>query len=415
MFALIDCNNFFASCEMVFNPKLKNKPVVVLSNNDGCVIARSKEAKKLNIKMADPIFLHKNLVESKLLHVFSSNFTLYGDMSKRVMQTLLTFLLPIEIYSIDEAFLKINKDLDLLNLGKIIKDRIYKWTGIEVSIGIAKTKTLAKLATEIAKKNTENNGIFILTDPKKIKDQLLKTDVVDIWGIGKNLQKRLYRLGVFSALDLLNTDSFLIKKKLSVNVYKTCLELQGISCLKLEDISQKKSILSSRSFSKKISDLTTLEKAISKFTSIAAEKLRKQKLHANFLTVFIRTSFHSQDPFYSNSYGMKLPISTSYTPDLITYSKKALKLIFKKGFLYKKAGILLNDFSSEEHIQLDFFKKSNNKKKNALMEVVDKINHKSNKKAIFFASDGTEKKYITSGDFKSKKCTTSFDELLEVK
>jgi len=414
MFVLVDCNNFYASCEKLFNPKLKNKPVVVLSNNDGCVIARSKEAKKLNIKMADPIFLHRDLIKNNLLHVFSSNFTLYGDISQRVMKTLDTFFFPMEIYSIDEAFLYINKDIDLFSLGRLIKQRVYMWTGIEVSVGIARTKTLAKLANEIAKKG---NGLFVLTEQNEIELVLKKTDVEDIWGIGFNFKKKLYRLGIYTAYDLANSDDFLIKKKLSINGLKTAFELRGIKCFDLNHgPSSKKSICTSRSFAKKITNLKDLKKAIACFVSIAAKKLRKQKMHSGFLSVFIATDFFSKkNDFYSNSCHITFPTPTSYTPDLIGCAKKCLEKIFKEDLFYKKAGVILSDFTDENYEQRDMFCKLKTKKTKSLMKIMDDINYKANKKAIFFAAEGIDKVYNSLSNMRSKKHTTSFDELLEIK
>jgi len=418
MFALVDCNNFYASCEKIFNPKLKNKALVVLSNNDGCIIARSKEAKLLNIKMGDPIFKYQELIKKNIIHVFSSNFTLYGDMSQRVMKTLESFSFPMEIYSIDEAFLELNRvnieDMQyLLNLAKNIKERVYKWTGIEVSIGIAKTKTLAKLASEIAKKNS---GFCVLTQKNDIKNILKKTPLDDIWGIGSKLKKRLYRIGLYSAYDLAIKDSDFIKKYLSVNVVKTALELNEVKCIEIDQVSvSKKSICTSRSFEKKIDNLKDLERAISSFITIAAKKLRDQNMHTNFLSVFIMTSFHSKDPFYSNSTQITLLNPTSYTPDLISYAKKGLKKIFKQGFLYKKAGVILSDFTDKNFSQMDFFSKLSNQNKDSLMEVIDKINKKSNKKAVFFAAEDFQKKYKSSSKLRSFKYTSSWDELLKVK
>ena len=406
-----------ASCEKLFNPKLKNKPVVVLSNNDGCVIARSKEAKKLKIKMGAPIFEYKELIKKKIIHVFSSNFSLYGDMSMRVMKTLESFLFPIEIYSIDEAFLDLtNQNIDYLTFAKNLKEKVYKWTGIDVSAGIAKTKTLAKLANEIAKKQ---KGYIVLTDKKDILKTLKNTALEDVWGIGNQLKKRLYRLGIYSAFDLAIADPELIKK-ISITILKTALELNQKTCFKCENVPEaKQSICTSRSFANKVSSLKDLEKAISSFVAIAAKKLRKQKMLANFLTIFISTSFHSKDPFYANSCSISLPTATSFTPNLITHAKKALKMIYKNSYLYKKAGIILSDFSSKEFVQNDLFTKLDEKHKNDLMKIIDEINYKANKKAIFFASEGIKNKkpskIISSSKMRSNKYSTSFDELLEVK
>jgi DNA polymerase V len=414
MFALIDCNNFYASCEKIFNPKLKNKAVAVLSNNDGCIIARSKEAKKLNIEMGSPIFKYKDLVQNNILHIFSSNFVLYGDMSKRVMQTLKSFLIPMEIYSIDEAFLDLTtlnlNYTELLNLAAQIKNRIYKWTNIEVSVGIGKTKTLAKLANKQAK----SKGIFILCG-NNIEHILKKTDLDDIWGINKNLKKRLYKIGIYSAFDLKNANPILLKKSLSINVVKISFELNEKKCLDInENFRNKKSICSSRSFAEKIENFNDLKKSLCSFAAIATKKLREQRQKANFLSVFITTSFHSDDPFYSNSYQLSLPFATSYTPDILKYATCALKKIYKKNYLYKKTGIILSSFTCENALQTDFFRPLPNFKKDALMKTLDSINKKK-KNSIFFASEKIDQKYKSSSKMLSFKFTTSLDELLIVK
>ncbi|MFA6119029.1 MAG: Y-family DNA polymerase [Parachlamydiales bacterium] len=413
MFVLVDCNNFFASCEILFNPKFKNKPVVILSNNDGCVIARSKEAKKLNIKMGDPIFRYKQLVQSDILKVFSSNFTLYGDISIRVMKTLETFMLPMEIYSIDEAFLYIDKEIDFFTLAKTIKEKIYKWVGIEVSIGIAKTKTLAKLANRSAK-NT--NGISILSDKNDLEKILKATSIEEIWGIGSKLKKRLYQLDIYSAYDLAKANEYLIKKNLSVNVYKTSLELNEVKCFECEEIQEsKKSITTSRSFAEKIDNINDLEEAISSFVAMTSEKLRESKLKAGFMTIFVMTSPFAKDNYYSNYINITLPIATSFTPNLISHAKNGLKKIYKEGFLYKKAGVILSNFTDESAIQEDFFTNVDDASKKRLMKTVDEINYKSNKKTVFFGSEGIKKKYKSSSNMRSKNFTTSFDELIKVK
>ncbi len=414
MYALIDCNNFFASCEELFNPKLKNKPLVVLSNNDGCIISRSKTAKKMNIKMGDPIFLYKDLIEAKKLLVQSSNFTLYGDMSNRVMQTLKSFSLPMEIYSIDEAFLYIDDNYPgLEELASELKEKTTKWTGIPVSVGIATTKTLAKLANETAKKE---KGTIVLKSKEEIDLLLKKTDVADIWGIGRNLTKRLNRLSIYSAYQLKQSPEALIKKHLSVNVLKTLLELNGTSCFEcLESPNPTKSIIRSRSFSSKVTSLKEIEEAISLFASLAAEKLREDKLTANMLSVFLNTSYHSQDPFYANTAHFTFPLATSYTPEIIKYAKMAIKKIYKEGYLYKKAGVVLSNLTSSDHLQEDLFEKKDLEKQKKIMKAFDKINLKANKKALFFASEGIDQNWKSLSKLRSQRYTTSFDELKKVK
>ncbi len=416
MFLLIDCNNFYASCEVVFNPKLKNKPLVILSNNDGCVIARSKLAKKMNIPMGSPIFQCKDLIDCKKLAVLSSNFTLYGDMSSRVMDIIESFSYPMEVYSIDEAFIEID-DNDHNNLEKIansIYKKIYKWTGLDVTIGISKTKTLAKLATTIAKNSDKN--VCILNDAQEINKILENIETKEIWGIGRNLYKKLKRINIFSAKELIEKDELFIKKHLNSLGMKTVLELKGISCLPIEDIHEaQQSILCSRSFHMPITQYEDLLEAVSSFVSTAAKKLRENRLKTSFISVFIRTSYFKNE-YYSNSSNINMPSSTSYTPKLLSIAKDLLTKIYKKDVNYKKAGVLLGDFHNYNNIQNDFFEDTKNEHtKDKAMEVVDKINKKYRKNKIYFASESINNNWKKISSNKSKKYTTSWDELLLVK
>jgi DNA polymerase V len=412
MFALIDCNNFYASVEELFLPKIKNHPVIVLSNNDGCVIARNKKAKELNIKMGDPIFYYKKLIENKKIFIFSSNFTLYGDISNRIMQIIKSFNYEMEIYSIDEAFIYIDEIIDYEKLLKEIKNKIKKYVGIDVSIGLAKTKTLSKLAGFYAKKET---GIFILDDKNKIDEYLKKTDPSDIWGIGKQLNDRLKNLYIFNGYDFKYYNENIIKKKLSINAVKTKLELNETVCCRLnESIKSRKSISSTRSFYSKLSTIDSLYEKISYFAASVAKKLRDKKLKTSYLSIFISTSFFNEDKKYFNSLSTTLDAATSNTTILIKQAKRLLKEIYKAGYYYKKAGVMVSNLSNENEKQNDFFAKKDNENFLKLLKKIDLINYKKNKKLIYFAAEGIQKN-ISKSEMKSKKYTTDFNEILKVK
>jgi len=410
MFALIDCNNFYASCERVFNPKLKNKAICVLSNNDGCVIARSNEAKKMGIKMGQPAFQLKELVRTKQLTLLSSNFTLYGDMSDRVMQTLRDFGFDMEIYSIDEAFLHLPfPEFEAEKVAEEIRSRILKWTGIPVSVGVANTKTLAKLANRIAKKGA---GTFVLTD--NTDEILAKTPLTDIWGIGKRCALRLSKSSVLTAKAFIEKEDLWIRKKLGVTGLKTALELRGTPSFSLEDAPEpKKSILCSRSFKDPILDLKTLEERLSKYTANALIKLRKQKMHAASISIFIATSPFEESTYYANSCTITLPLPSDYTPKFLDLMKKGLARIFKESKRYKRAGVILADFSSIKGLQTDLFSSvEKDPRKKEAMRMLDKINAKYDKEALFFAAEGLSKNFRKSHS--TPKYTTSWNDLIRV-
>lgn len=410
LFFLIDCNSFFVSCERVFNPKLWGKPVVVLSSNDGCVVARSKEAKKLGIPMGAPAFQYKQLFRDRGVFVYSSNFTLYGDISQRVMQVIQQFSSDYEIYSIDEAFLSITTD-DPLSIAREIRARVLRWTGIPVSVGIAPTKTLAKVANHIAKKDEQ--GVHLLHDPIEIDRTLAQFPLDDIWGIGRNLSRRLKGHGIFTPLQFKNSADTWIQKSFSVVLLKTALELRGISCLPLDEVeAPNKSITCSRSFGSPVTTLFQLEEAISSYTARAAEKLREQGLSASFLTVYLTTSPFIADP-YSNSATASIPEPTDYTPQLITIAKKCLQGIFREGYSYKKVGVILNDLSSKTAHQLDLFSTPTPNRGRA-MDVLDQINGVYGRNALQFAAEGIEKPWKMRRCHTSARFTTHWDELLTV-
>ena len=409
---LIDCNSFFVSCERVFNPKLWNKPVVVLSNNDGCVVSRSKEAKKLGIPMGAPAFQYQKLFEEKEVFVYSSNFTLYGDLSQRVMQVLEQFSPNIEIYSIDEAFLSIATE-DPLDLAHTIHQRVLKWTGIPVSVGIGATKTLSKVANDLAKKDERQKGVYLLEDPSVIDPLFAKLPPEEIWGVGPRLSSRLKSLGVFNVLQLKNADDGWIRNGFSVTLLKTVLELRGIACLDLNEVEAPcKSITCSRSFGSPVTDLSSLYEAIASYTARAAEKLRQQESLTGYLTVFLTTSPFIKNP-YSNSATLSLPTPTDYTPALIAYSKLALQSIFRSGYAYKKTGVIFTELSPKTCYQQDLFHTPSPRREKA-MQTLDRINEAYGKNALQFAAEGIERTWKPRRSCTSQHFTTSWRELLSV-
>ncbi|MCK5681595.1 Y-family DNA polymerase, partial [bacterium] len=376
IFALVDCNNFYVSCERVFNPRLIDKPVIVLSNNDGCAVARSNEAKALGIKMGVPVFQIKDIIKNNNVQVYSSNYALYGDMSNRVMQTLTQFTPDMEIYSIDEAFLDLSNfsRINLVEYGRNIKTTVEKWTGIPVSVGIAGTKTLAKIANRIAKYSKKANGVLDLSNSKYMDKALESVEVGDVWGVGRKYAKFLTANGINNALQLRDADDNFIKKKMGIVGIRLINELRGISCYPLEQSPpRKKSITVSRTFKKGIESVNELHEAVAAYVSSGAEKLRKERLVAGVLIVYVMTNRFKEN-YYYNSTTINLPVRTNDTPELIGYARDGLRKIYKKGYQYKKAGILLNDLGSEEAVQANFFDTVDRVRSKKLMHAVDTIN-----------------------------------------
>ncbi len=417
MYGLADCNNFYASCERVFNPSLQNLPVVILSNNDGCVISRSNEAKLLGIKMGQPIFELQELVEINNVKVFSSNFILYGDMSTRVMDTLKSFSPSTEIYSIDEAFLDLsgidNKKLN--NLGINIVETVKRNTGIPISLGISKTKTLAKIASKLCKKYPKLNGVCVMIDDSDIYKVLKKFPIEDVWGIGRKYSKKLNNMGVHTAYDFINLSPVWIKSNMSIVGVKTWKELKGEACIEFEEIiSDKKQICTSRSFSKNIDDLEELYKSIAHFTSISAEKLRKQKCVTGQIQVFILTNVFRKDlPQYYQSVVVPLENHTDSTLELVKFACKALSKIYKQGYYYKKAGVILTEISKKSETPGSLFCETDLVKHNNLMDTIDKLNRHYGKHSIKLLAEGVEgiksKRMLLS-----PKYTTSWSDIIEV-
>jgi len=411
MYLLIDCNQFFVSCERVFNPKLKDKPVVVLSNNDGCVIARSPEAKALGIPMGAPAYQYAPLFKEKNVVCFSSNFALYGDMSRRVMEVLSHFSPSMEEYSIDEAFLILEDCPDLLVIAGKIKETVLQWTGIPVSIGIGKTKTLAKVANDLAKKG---NGIFAFFDEKEIDKVLEHLPVGEIWGIGPNISSFLRSEGIRFALQLKKAQDDWIKRHLSVITLRCVFELRGIDCLGLEEESSpRQSITYSRSFGSAVVKEEDLGEAASSYVAKALEKLRSQNSLASSLCVFVMTSRHISKPYY-NHMTMTFAEPSDYTPLFIKEAKQAIKTLFRPGLMYKKVGVILGDFVSKDCYQADFFSSSSLSKEKQVqtMQVLDELNHIYGDRILRFAAEGLDQSWKMKKGNCSKRFTTCWDELL---
>ena len=419
VFALVDCNNFYASCEKLFRPDLRHTPVVVLSNNDGCVVARSKEAKALGIKMGVPVHKIQEQIQQHGVQVFSSNYALYGDISNRVMQTLEALAPAVEVYSIDEAFLDLTgvaNAVDLTEFGLQVRATIQQHIGMAVCVGIAPTKTLAKLANHAAKQYPATRGVVDLTDPIRQKKLLGLMPVHEIWGVGRKLSERLNAMGITTALALAEQNPKDIRQKFSVVLERTVRELNGESCLALEDITPtKQQILCSRSFGQRVTRYTELHEAISSYVARAAEKLRHEQQQCQFISIYIRTGlFNLSDPRYSNSASLRLDYPTDDTRLLLQAGGRLLQTIWKDGYRYAKAGITLSDFYDRGVAQPDLFNQQvMNPNSARLMQVVDRINQQQRGKA-FFASQGAGKAWAMNRNHLSPGYTTDWKQLPRV-
>ena len=415
--ALIDCNNFYASCERIFNPKLIGKPIVVLSNNDGCIIARSKEAKKLGIKMGEPYFKAKNIIEKNNVKVFSSNYSLYGDISQRVMETLATFSSEIEIYSIDEAFLGLNgfKNYELNAYCRHIRHIIKKWVGIPVSIGVGPTKTLSKVANNLAKKNFTYKGVCILENQIDIKKGLELTQIEDVWGIGKRLSVFLRKYNINTAYHFSQIDRGWIRKNMGVVGEKTYLELNSVSCLDLDLVpSDKQSCCVSRSFSQPIEKLFDLEESVSTYGSRVSEKIREEGLVAESMSVFVLTNhFNRQEKQYSNSIKLHLPYPTNNSIKIVKRALEGIRKIYRSGYRYKKAGVVLYGLTRHNVTRglLDYDRDTSDK----IMNTIDKVNNRYGSSTLKIASEGIEKIWKMKRENVSPCYTTRFDDVVIVK
>ncbi|MBN6029266.1 translesion error-prone DNA polymerase V subunit UmuC [Pantoea ananatis] len=420
MFALVDVNSFYASCETVFRPDLRGKPVVVLSNNDGCVIARSAEAKALQIPMGAPYFKLKNDFRRHNVQVFSSNYALYADMSNRVMTTLEDMAPAVEIYSIDEAFMCLDgmqRLTSLDDLGRKVRARIKQETHLTVGVGIAQTKTLAKLANHAAKKWSKTGGVLDLSNIDRQKKLLALVPVEDVWGVGRRISKKLNAMGITTAKDLADQSTYIIRKHFNVVLERTVRELRGEPCLELEEFAPtKQQIVCSRSFGSRITEYMDMRQAICAFAERAAEKLRKERQYCKQIAVFVRTSPHAEgEVFYGNQANGKLLTPSNDTRDIIRVAMDALDQIWLDGHRYMKAGVMLGDFFSQGVSQLNLFDEYRPQPNSeALMRVVDGLNQ-SGKANLFFAGQGIEKSWAMKREMLSPAYTTRFADLPVVK
>ena len=410
VFALIDCNAFYVSCERVFNPKLNNKPVVALSNNDGCIIARSKEAKALGIKMGVPLFKVKDIVERENVIVFSSNYTLYADMSRRVMNIVSEFAPSIEVYSIDEAFIELtNMNVDYESYARHMRKVILQYTGIPVSIGIASTKTLTKVANHIAKDDESLEGVCSLIQHENLDQVLEDTNVADVWGVGRQLSKKLIANGIFNAKLLKNCEDAWVRKMMSVNGLKTVSELREISCLDLEETSAtRKSCCTTRSFGKPLINLEDIEQAVTTFARRATERIRGENLIASTVSVFLRTNPFDRNRYYSNSSTTTLSYPTYDTVQIVKTALQLTKIIFRENYKYKKAGVLLSGFYEKGTETKDLFSEARYRSPK-LMSAVDQINERYGSDTIQIATECQMGKWKQ----KRKNCTQSYTTQLD--
>lgn len=419
-FALVDCNDFYASCERVFDAGLTGKPVVVLSNNDGCVVARSSEAKALGVEMGVPLFQIRHLVESHSIKVYSSNYALYGDMSQRVMGALQSFTPEVEIYSIDEAFMllggcRYGSPPVLRDLGWEIRERVRRDTGVPVTIGIAETKTLAKLANHLAKNSRKAAGVLDLTGSPYRDEALARTPVEEVWGVGQAHSKVLKQKGILTALQLRDVDTQWAREAMTVVGARIVMELRGVNCMPLEVCPpSKKSLTCSRTFGKATPSLTDLREAVSLYTTRVAEKLRRARLATGVVTVFVHTDRFADGPQYHNAGTHTLSYPTDSTQEILRCALDALERIFREGFNYRKAGVMLHSLSPAEQLTLRMFGDGKSEKFRQVMVAVDKLNRRWGKNTVRFAVANPGGRWRTKFGKRSPGYTTRLDEVLTV-
>ncbi|MFA1016651.1 translesion error-prone DNA polymerase V subunit UmuC [Enterobacter sp. SAT-E-asb] len=416
MFALVDVNSFYASCEKVFRPDLEGKPIVVVSNNDGCIISLSREAKQFGIKMGEPYFKFKEKLYPSRVYVFSSNYALYADLSSRVMQTLTDLAPAIEIYSIDEAFVNVSgigNCLALETFGHQMRTQVLKNTGLTVGVGIAPTKTLAKLANYAAKRWASTGGVVDLSGRERQRKLLAKVPVEEVWGVGRRITKKLNAMGITTALELAEASSWVIRKHFNVVLERTARELRGEPCLDLEEYTPtKQQIICSRSFGHRITQYEEMHQAICAYAERAAEKLRGEHQYCRFISVFVRTSPHADNEiYYGNQASVTLMTPTNDSRDIIRAATEALGRIWLDGYRYMKAGVMLADFFSSGVAQLNLFDDNRLRANSAaLMEMIDSVNH-SGKGKIWFAGQGIEKSWAMKREMLSPAYTTRYADL----
>jgi len=418
MFGLIDCNNFYISCERVFNAKLEGKPVVVLSNNDGCVIACSNEAKALGLKVGDVAFEKEDFFEKHQVQIFSSNYALYGDMSNRVMTTIAQMVPSMEVYSIDEAFVDLRNMPyeNLKELAQNIRQTVKQYTGIPVSIGIAPTKTLAKVANRFSKKQPFQKGVYLIDSDTDAEIALVNTPVEDIWGIGYRYAKILKENNIYHGLQLMQAKEEWIRQKMHVVGVRMLRELQGEVCYNLEnEPAPKKGICVSRSFGKSTTDFKVITEAVANFAARAGEKLRRQNSCAHIVHVFLYTNPHRLDePHYFNSKVLQLPTSTASNFEIIRYALRGLELILKPGFNYKKAGVMISGIVPDDQVQVSLFDTRKREMDTKAMKALDGLNQRMGRDTVKVAVQGFGRDWQLRQERKSKCYTTRWQELLEV-
>lgn len=420
MFALVDVNNFYASCETLFRPDLQGKPVVVVSNNDGCIISRSREAKKLGIDMAAPYFKIKDELHRQRVTVFSSNYALYADLSNRVMSTLAEITPSVELYSIDEAFIDLSGVSNCISLeafGHQIRNQILKNTGLTTGVGIAPTKTLAKVANYAAKRWASAGGVVDISSRERQRKLLFHVPIHEVWGVGRRISKKLALMGIENALQLADSSTWVIRKHFNVVLERTVRELRGESCLAFDEFPPtKQQIICSRSFGKRITQYSDMHQAICAYAERAAEKLRAEHQFCRFISVFIRTSPHADNRiYYGNQASVTLMTPTNDTRDLIRAATSSLDQIWREGHRYMKAGVMLSDFFSSGVAQLNLFDENRPYANSAaLMETIDRLNT-SGRGSVWFAGQGIEKNWAMKRDMLSPAYTTRYSDLPVVK
>ncbi len=416
VFALVDCNNFYVSCERVFDPKLRDRPVIVLSNNDGCAVARSNEAKALGIKMGTPVFKIRDLIERHGVRVLSSNYALYGDMSARVMQTLGEFTPNLEVYSIDESFLDLSgfAAWDLVDYGRRVRETVKRCTGIPVSVGIGPSKTLAKIANHIAKKSPRAGGVLDLTVAAYHDRALSMTPVEDVWGVGRRYARFLSANGINNARELRDANREMIRKKMGVNGTRLLEELRGTACYPLDlNPPRKKGITVSRSFKGAVTSPLELKEAVAAFAARGAEKLRKEKLAADAVTVFIMTNRFRKETFYVNMETVRFAVPTSDTAEIIAYAAEGLSRIYRDGCRYKKAGVFFKGLVPADRLQAGLFDFKDRKRAGKLMASLDSINAAMGRDTLKYAAAGLCRSgnWKTRFNYRSPAYTTCWDQL----
>ncbi|HRT14057.1 MAG TPA: Y-family DNA polymerase [Bacteroidales bacterium] len=419
MYALVDCNHFFVSCERLFRPDLRNHPVCVLSNNDGCVVSLSHEAKILGIKRGVPLFQIADIVKKNNIAIFSSNYLLYSGISERVMKIITDTAKNVDVYSIDEAFIDLRnyEKKELVPLMRLLAEKIKKWVGIPVSIGVAPTKTLAKVAAHYAKKYKGYKQVCCIDDEQKRVKALSTFDIADVWGIGRQFSKKLASFGVNTAYDFIQKKEFWVQKHFTIMGVRAWKELQGIPTINTTEINRKQSICTSRSFGTTVTDIESLKESIAHFTAMSAQKLRKQNSVANIISVFILTDrFSKQEEHYYHIRSMALPVGTDDTAELILYAHQLLNELYKRGKAYKKSGVILSCIVPNSSVQQNMFDNLKNREKRSLLnKVVDNINSKSGLNSVKYAAQiSTDKKWTTKTSFKSPDYLTNINELFEV-